>query len=197
MLTEVELGSGFKAVHSTAQINLIAVEGEDLFFGEGAFDLNGQIGFLDFARRGAFGGEKQVARQLHGERGRALSAAVTADVVPRRPSHAEDIDTPVRREAFVFNGDDGLAQHRRKVFVVDHLAPLQRKRTDDASLAVVEISGGGRAVALEVVNLRQIDGIDQHEPGQRARNHSQEEQRGKGVLAGELTPPMRVRGLGV
>ena len=145
MLAEVKLGSGFKAVHSAAQINLIAVEGENLLLGEGALDLNGEKRFLDFARRGAFRGEKEVARQLHGERGSALSAAVAADVVPRGTGDTEYIDAPMRLEALVFNGDDGLAQDGRKIIVADHFASLERKRADDAALAVVEIGSGGGA----------------------------------------------------
>ncbi len=181
VLAEIKLRCGLEAVHSAAQIDLVAVEGEDLLLGEGALDLDGEICLLNFAGGGALGREKQVARQLHGERGCALRAAVAADVVPGGAGDAEDIDAPVRLEVLVFNGDDGLAQHRRKIVVVDHHAALKREGADDAALAVVEIGGGGGAVALEVVNLGQIDGINQREPGERAGNDGQNDQRGKRV----------------
>ena len=101
------------------------------------------------------------------------------------------VDAPVRLEALVFNGDDGLAQDRRKVVVVDHHAALQREGADDAALAVVEIGGGGGAVALEVVNLGQIDGVDQREPGQRAGNRRPAPAaRRSADLAGDLAPAM-------
>ena len=179
VLGEVELRGGLKAVHAAAQVDLVAVEGEDLLLGEGALDLDGEIGLLDLADGGAVGGEKEIARQLHGERGGALGAAVAAQVVPERAGDAEDVDAPVRLEALVFNGDDGLAQDRGKVVVVDHDAALQREGADDAALLVVEIGGGGGAVALQVVNLRQIDGVDQREPGQRAGDDGQGEQDGE------------------
>ena len=107
------------------------------------------------------------------------------------PTDAQHVDAPVRLEALVFNGDDGLAQHRGKVVVVDHLAALQRKGADDAALAVVEIGGGGGAVALQIVNLGQIDGVDQREAGQRAGNDGQEQQDDQRELAGELAAAMQ------
>ena len=98
MLAEVELRGGLEAVHAAAQVDLVAIEGEDLLLGEGALDLDGEIGLLNLAGGGAVRGEKEIARQLHGERGGALHAAVGAQVVPSRFSDAEDIDAPVRLE---------------------------------------------------------------------------------------------------
>ena len=59
------------------------------------------------------------------------------------------------------------------------------------ALAVIEIGGGGGPVALQIVNLRQIDGVDQREPGQRASNHRQQQQRGQREFAGQLAPVRR------
>ena len=78
-------------------------------------------------------------------------------IVPRGPADAQYIDAPVRLEVLVFNGDNGLAQDRCKVVVVDHLAPLDRKRANHAPLPVVKLGDGRGAIALQVVNLRQID----------------------------------------
>ena len=66
VLGKVEFRSGLEAVHSAAQVDLIAIEGEDLLLGEGALDLDGQISLLQLATGGALGGEKEVAGQLHG-----------------------------------------------------------------------------------------------------------------------------------
>jgi len=176
MLGKVVLGCSLEPVHPAAQIDLVAVECENLLLGEGALDLDGQIRLLDLARGGALRGEKQVARQLHGQCGGALGAAVAADVVPRRPGNAEDVDAPVRFEALVFDGDHSLAQDGRKAVVVDHLAALQRKRAHDAALHVVELGGGRWPVFLQVVDLRQIDRVDQRETGQRACNDRQQKQ---------------------
>ena len=180
------LRGGLEAVHPAAQVNLVAVEGEDLLLGEGALNLDGEVGLLHLAHDGAVGGEKEIARQLHGERGSALRAAVRADVVPGGAGDAEDIDAPVRLEVLVFNGDDGLAQDGRKAVVADHLAALQREGADDAALAVVEIGGGGGAVMLKFLNLRQIDGVDEGETGQRAGNGGQHQQGRDGGASGQL-----------
>jgi hypothetical protein len=108
-----------------------------------------------------------------------------------RPAYAQDVDAPMRLEVLVFNGDDGLAQDRRKVVVIDHHAAFQREGADDAALAVVEIGSGGGAVVFEVVNLWQVDRINQREPGQRAGNDRQREQRNQHHLAGQLAPPLK------
>ena len=68
VLAEVILRRGFEAIHAAAEVDLVSVEREDLLLGEGSLDLDGEIGFLHFASRGAIGGEEQIARQLHGER---------------------------------------------------------------------------------------------------------------------------------
>jgi hypothetical protein len=161
MLAEVILRSSLKAVLAAAQVNLVAIESEDLLLGEGALNLDGEIGLLNFARRGALGGEKEVARQLHGQRGCALGASVAAHIVPCGAGDAQHVDPPMRFEALVFNRDHGLAQHRRKVVVVDHHAPLQRKGADDAALLVVQLRQRRGPIALQVVNLRQIGGVNQ------------------------------------
>ena len=44
---------------------------------------------------------------------------------------------------------------------------------------------------LEVVDLRQIDGVDQREPGQRTGNDRKHQQNGQRASAGELAPPRR------
>ena len=66
MLGEVELRAGFESVHAVAQVNLVAIEREDLLLGEGALNLDGEIGLLQLAGGGALGGKKEIARQLHG-----------------------------------------------------------------------------------------------------------------------------------
>ena len=191
VLGEVILRGGLKAVHAAAEVDLVAVEGKDLLLGEGALDLDGKIGLLNFARGGALGGEKEVAGQLHGERGCALRAAMAADVVPGGTGDAKDVDAPVRFEALVFDRDHGLAQNRREVVVVDHFAALQGEGADNAALAVVEVGGGGGAEALEVVNLRQIGGVDQREAGQRTGDDGQQQQSGQGEFAGQLAAMRR------
>jgi hypothetical protein len=120
---------------------------------------------------------------------------VAADVVPDGAGNAQDVDAPVGLEAFVFNGDDGLAEDGGEVVEVDDHAALQGKRADDAALLVVEVGGGRRAVALQVIDLGQVGGVDQGESGERTGNNSQREQRGQGEFADQLFRSMRWRRL--
>ena len=104
---------------------------------------------------------------------------------------AEDVDAPVGLEALVFNGDDGLAQDGGEVVVADHFAALQGEGADDAALVVVELRGGGGAVSFEVVDLRQIDGVDEGQAGQRAGDDGQQQQEhARAKPAGELAAAM-------
>ena len=73
-LAEVVFRRGFKSINAMAQINLVRVERENLFFGEPAFDLDCEQRFFNFAMVGAVRREKQITRQLHGECGSALCA---------------------------------------------------------------------------------------------------------------------------
>ncbi len=157
----------------------------------GALDLDGEIGLLNLARGGALPREEEIARQLHGERGCALEAAVGAQVIPDRFHDAEYIHAPVGLELLVFNGDHGLAQHRSEVVVADHFAALEGKGSDDAALAVIEFCVGGGPIVLEVVDLRQIDGVDQGEAGQRAGDDGEQEQHGQRKLTRKLAPVMQ------
>ena len=122
---------------------------------------------------GPVGGQEQVARQLHGQGGGALRAPMGAQVVDQRAEDAEEIDAAVGLEGLVLNGDDGLPQNRGEVVVIDDDAPLQGKGADHPALVVVQVGRGGRPIALQVVDLRQIDRVDQRQPGQRAGNNRQ------------------------
>jgi hypothetical protein len=186
VLGEVELAGGFKAVHAVAEVDLVAVEGEDLLFGEGALDLDGEVGFLDLAGGGAFGGEEEVAGELHGQGRSALGAAMGDDVVPEGSGDAEDVDAPVRFEVLVFDGDDGLAKDGVEIVVVDDDAALQSKGAEGAAFLVVEFGGGGWAIALKVIDLRQIHRVDEGQAGEGPGERSESEQDGKGDASGQF-----------
>ena len=169
-----------------AQVDLVAVERKNLLFGERPLDLDGQIRLLHLARCCPLGGEEEIARQLHGQGRSALGASMGDDVVPEGAGDAKDVNTPVRREVLVFNRDDGLAQDGREVVVIDDDPAFQREGAERPSFLVVELGGCGWPIALEVINLRQIDRVDQGQAGQGAGNGREREQDGEGEAAGEL-----------
>ena len=74
----------------------------------------------------------------------------------------------MRFEALVFDRDDGLAKNGSEIVVVDDDTALQREGTDDAAVAIVEIGRRGWAIALEVLDLGKVNGVDEHGTGKRA-----------------------------
>ena len=116
-LAEVELRARFKSIHSMPQKNLVGVEGEDLFLGEAALDLDRHHDLLHLAPELAVRTEEQVARQLHGQRGCTLGPRSAGEVAIGRAHDAPQIDPPVPLEILVFNGDDRVAQNLGIVLV--------------------------------------------------------------------------------
>ncbi len=157
MLGKIELRGSLEAVHAAAEIDLVPVEGKNLLLGEGAFDLDGEVGLLDLAQGGAVGGKEEIARQLHGESGGPLRPSMRAQIVNQGSEDAEKVDAAMGHECLVLNGDDSLPQDRGKVVVIDDDAALQGERTDDAPLLVVEVGGSGGAIALQIMNLGEVD----------------------------------------
>src|SRR5579859_1387215 len=81
---------------------------------------------------------------------------------------------------FVFDRDQRVAEHGREVVVGGHNPALQRERSDDAAVIVVEFGDRAGAVCLESVNLREISGVDEQQSGggsdQRGNQHEESEQ---------------------
>jgi hypothetical protein len=51
---------------------------------------------------------------------------------------------------------------------------LQRERSDDASVIVVEFGDGTGPVSLQGVDLRKVGGVDEQQPGGRSHQHGNE-----------------------
>jgi hypothetical protein len=186
MLAEVIFAACLKSIASVPQVNLVRVQRKDLFLAEAAFDLHGQEDLLQLAAPGLLRRKKQVASQLHGQRGCALRPAVGVDVGVRRLDRAKQIDAPVALEALVFDGDNGIAQHRRNVGVRDDDAPFQRERADLFPVNIQQNRRGIRAVTGQIVHLRHLDGVHHHQPAHRAQHARGREQQQKHPPRGHL-----------
>jgi len=115
------------------------------------------------------------------------------DVVPQGPGYAEDIDAPVRLEVLVFNRDNGLAQDGGEIVVIDDDAALQGKGPKRPALLIKKFSSGGGPIALQIVNLGQIDGVDKGQAGQRAGDRRQSKKDGEGDTPSQFAPmPFRL-----
>ena len=89
-------------------------------------------------------------------------------------------------EVFVFDGDDSLAEDRCEVVIVNDDSLFESERSDDAALAVIEIRHGRRPVALEVIDLGEIDRENQHEPGERPGDYCQQQEDEKRNFTGNF-----------
>src|SRR5205085_3561829 len=117
MLAKIILRAGFKAINAVAEKDLVGVKSEDLLLAEAAFDLQRQHGFLHLARERAVGGEEQIARQLHGERGCALLHASASNIAISRAQDAPEIHSGVLFEFLVLDRQNGIAQDFRKILI--------------------------------------------------------------------------------
>ena len=102
------------------------------------------------------------------------------NVAIRGADDAPEINSGVTVEIFVFDRDQRVAQHGRKIVVAGDHAALQRERSDHAVVIVVEFGDGTGAVGFERVDLRQVGRVDEQQSGRRADQdgdqHEQTEQ---------------------
>jgi hypothetical protein len=170
-LAEVELRRSFEAVDTVAQGNLVGIQGKNLRLGETALDLVGEHGLLHLAMKRAVGRKKKIARQLHGQSGRALHLAARFNVAIGRAHDAPEVDAGMPGDIFVFDRDQGFAQDGRKIVVTHNHAALQRERTDDPFVIVIKLGDGTGPVGLKGFDLWQVSGIDEQQSGAGACQH--------------------------
>src|SRR5579864_2540264 len=113
------------------QIDLVAVELEDLFFGEFLFEFERDHDFGGLALPALLAVQPEIARQLHAQGGGPLGFAALFQVFIHRLHDAERIEAAVLEEALVFSRNDGVDQDFRNVVEMDQPALL--------AIAVVEI----------------------------------------------------------
>ncbi len=106
--------------------------------------------------------------------------------MPGGSGDAEDVDAPVGLEVLVFNGDNGLAKDGGEVVVVDDDAAFEGEGAEGAAFLVEQLGGGGWAIALEVVDLREIDGVDEGQPGEGAGDGGERKEDAEDEATGSL-----------
>ena len=146
-----------------AEKYLVGVEREDLRLGEAALDLDGEQRLLHLAVKRAVGREKQIAGELHGERGRSLHSPAGFDVAIRRAYDAPDVDARVAVEILVFDRDQRVAENLRIIVIAGDDAALEREGADDFALSVIEFGDGTGTVTFEFFDLGQVGRIDEQQ----------------------------------
>ena len=166
-LAEVRLCRRLDAVRTAAERNGVEVELEDLRLGELLGELVGDDRFPQLAGVRHVPHVEDLARVLLRDRGPTLGL-LSEEVVPRRPHHADDVDTVVRPESTVLCGD------RRILDRVVHLVELElgavlaaESGHDGLAVGVVD---GGRLRQLEVARclhaVDEVGGADDPDAGE-------------------------------
>jgi hypothetical protein len=99
------------AVGAEAEIDFVEIEFQDFVLGIGALDAHRQQGFLDLAGERHFVGQKKVLRDLLGDRGGALRAAIGTVILRVQKGgarHARIVDPAMLVEILVFGGEEGV-----------------------------------------------------------------------------------------
>ncbi len=113
VFVEVGVGGRFDAVGGGAVGNLVQVHLENLIFGVGAFDLEGENEFFYFTQKRTFVGENGVFDELLGECRGARDALTFERVDDDGTEETAPIDAVMFVEAAIFDGDRGLLHVER------------------------------------------------------------------------------------
>ena len=182
-LPEVQLRRGLDAVGAVAEVDLVAVEGEDLFLRVALLDPDRDQRLLDLAlpaaiadREADLGGE-QVARQLLRDRAAARRLAAARHVADQREHHPRDAQAGVLEESGPpRRGSPGAGS--ANVVVGDDDAPLDRELADQLAVLAEHARDGVRRVVVERADLGEVVGIGEQHAAQRAEQRRRHEQRG-------------------
>ncbi len=135
--------------------HLIGVHRQDFPLRVPLFDLKGEQQLLDLALPRLVQREKEVARELHGDRARATALLVedVADGGDRDPYGAH---TEVAVEAGIFGRDDRLAQPRRDLLVGDDDASLRGEPRHHFAVGRQHPRDGAGCVVIQGADLGEV-----------------------------------------
>jgi hypothetical protein len=136
-LSEISLGGGLHAVSAVAEVDVVQVEGDDLFLGQVAVDLVGKERLLELPHVAPLRGEIEGFGDLLGDRAPSLDDLARFKIFEKSPGDALHVEALVLEEAGVLGGDEGLDHELRDLFVLDDLPVLEEELVDQ--LVVVGI----------------------------------------------------------
>ena len=95
----------------------------------------------------------------------------------------------MRIELLVFGGDQCIAQHLRKIFIVRHHPALQREGPDHHPMIVINFRDRTGPVGFQRIHLRQVGGVDQQQSGRSPHQHGDQHQQAEQNAAHKPAPP--------
>src|SRR5690606_3935292 len=106
-LAEIALARGLNAVRTSAEIDTVQVEFENVVLRIVPFEPEREQCLLNLALERAFGRQEQVLRKLLRDGRTALDDLAGACIAPQRARKADRVDAEMRAEALVLDGDEG------------------------------------------------------------------------------------------
>ncbi len=179
-LAEVDLRARAITVGALAQVDLVAVELQDLVLAQFTLQLPGDQCFLDLAFGRAPGAEEEGARHLLRD-GAGTAAHAAAQVRQPGACDAAPADGAVFIEVGVFHRQHGLLEQGRRVLQGDVDAALGAELGDLHAVGREHLQVLVRAVVGGLVQAGQFvpvpgsgDGQGQHNDGGQRRQHQQD-----------------------
>jgi len=164
---EVSLRRGFYTVGTVAEVDLIEIELEDFLLVVLRLDRAGDLRFLDLAddallTRDLLG--KDIARELHRDRGESLRVSVQG-----RPNHNADgavpVDAGVLVEALVLGADKCLLHDLGDLVDLHQCSALEAELGDESSVSSVELRRLVRRILGQTLYRRALISATDEGPG--------------------------------
>ena len=106
-----------------SQIHFIGIHFKNSLLRIALLQFEAQHRFRDLSPPVAIGAQEIGTRHLHGNGAGTLQVRAMPQVIPRRAKDADEIETWMFEEAFIFRGEDGVNKIGRQI-VVTNCAPL-------------------------------------------------------------------------
>ncbi len=185
-MPEIPLARGLHAIGAGAEIDAVEIEFEDLVLRVAPLQPQREDRLLDLAAERALLRQEQVLGELLGQRRAALHpAAAFRHVGDDRPADAHRVDAPMRVEAPVLDGDEGLRQIGRQFGEPDGRAAGVAAIGEHVA---VDAENGDVRRALghgKLVDRRQLRGVIGEHAGRRDRAPPAQHQNPVDELAGK------------
>ena len=188
-LAEIDLRGRGKPVGALAEVDLVEVDLEDLLFRECLLDLQCDQDLVDLAGVAAFVREKEIARELHGDRAGPLGLAARRQIGKRRAGNTQKVDAAVGKETVVLGGQDGPGHDWRHILEFDDAAALFTELADQHAIGGIDAQRHFWPVVGQCLHRRQPfarqDGrqAERQRKGQRQHQWNPDQDRNDGQRA--------------
>ena len=151
-------------------------------------DLEGEQRLVELARECLLRREKEVARHLHGDGARALTAAAGDQVGVRGTQDTDVIDARMLIEALVFRGDDRVLELRWHFADRDDGAALLAEFADQRALGAIDAKRDFRLVGRQRAELGQVR-VGEHDQQPENQDCARDRARQQGQRQAKKTKP--------